>query len=60
MDYWLQKKSIMAAGNYKTPPIFCESKPYNRWVDEVKVWQSITELEENKQAPAYQRIFKET
>lgn len=39
-------------GHYKTPPLFSESKPYTRWVDEVRVWQIVTDLDETKQGPA--------
>lgn len=46
---WTFKLKMSA---YRTPPIFTESKPYGRWVDEIKVWQSVTELEAKKQGPA--------
>ena len=40
------------SGSYKVPPSFSEAKPYNRWVDEIKVWQTVTELDKKKQGPA--------
>ena len=43
--------AMMAAG-YKIPPVFTEAKPYLRWVDEIKVWQTVTDLDKKKQAPA--------
>ena len=50
---------MASGGNYRIPPVFSESKPYNRWVDEIKVWQSVTDLEEKKQAPAIALSFPE-
>ena len=43
---------MASAGSYRTPPKFSENKPYSRWVDEIKVWQTVTELEPKKQGPA--------
>lgn len=40
------------ASNYKTPPAFSEKKPYNRWVDEVKAWIALTDLDVKKQGLA--------
>ncbi len=41
----------MASG-YKSPPLFTESKPYSRYIDEIKMWIAITELPDTKQAVA--------
>ena len=43
---------MASSGSYKTPPVFSDNKPYTRWVDEVQVWQTVTELEIKKQGPA--------
>ena len=43
---------MASGGSYKTPPLFSDSKPYSRWVDEIHVWQTVTELEIKKQGPA--------
>lgn len=43
---------MASSGNYRTPPTFSESKPYNRWIDEIKVWQTVTELDKRKQGSA--------
>ncbi len=40
------------AANYRTPPVFSETKPYSRWCEEVKVWQSVTDLKVERQAAA--------
>ena len=43
---------MASGGHYKTPPLFLESKPYSRWVDEIKVWQAVTDLDKKKQGAA--------
>lgn len=43
---------MASGGSYKTLSTFLENKPYSRWVDEIKVWQTVTELEKKKQGPA--------
>ena len=37
--------NMASSGNYKTPPVFSDNKPYTRWVDEIQMWQTVTELE---------------
>ncbi len=46
------KRNKMAANNYRIPPVFSEAKPYSRWIEEVKVWQTVTELKIEQQAAA--------
>ena len=37
----------------KTPPAFdTDSKPYNRWIEEIKAWVELTELAKVKQGLA--------
>ena len=43
---------IMASVNYKVPPVFTTQKPYSRWIDEVKAWQALTDLDEKKRGIA--------
>ena len=38
--------------SYKTPPEFGERKPYSRWVDEVRAWEALTDLEVKKRGLA--------
>ena len=38
--------------SYKTPPAFGEKKPYSRWVDEVRAWEALTDLEVKKRGLA--------
>ena len=41
------------ASAYKTPPAFdIDSKPYNRWIEEVKAWVELTDLAKVKQGLA--------
>lgn len=40
------------AANYKVPPKFDETRPYECWKNEVNVWKRITELDKKKQALA--------
>lgn len=40
------------AVNYKVPPAFSEQKPYSRWLDEIKAWEALTELEAKKRGVA--------
>ncbi|KAK6184040.1 hypothetical protein SNE40_006584 [Patella caerulea] len=44
---------------YKAPPPFSDSKPYSRWIDEIKAWQCLTDLDESKQALAVALTFDE-
>ena len=38
--------------NYKVPPVFTELKPYSRWVDEVRAWEALTDLDKKKRGIA--------
>ena len=38
--------------NYKVPPVFTELKPYSRWVDELKAWEALTDLDKKKRGIA--------
>ena len=38
--------------NYKIPPVFTTQKPYSRWVDEIKAWQALTDLDVKKRGIA--------
>ncbi|XP_057302644.1 uncharacterized protein LOC130636814 [Hydractinia symbiolongicarpus] len=38
--------------NYKIPPVFNDKKPYNRYVDELKAWTLLIDLEKQKQGIA--------
>ena len=41
------------ASAYKTPPSFDSvHKPYNRWVEEIKAWRELTDLDKKKQGIA--------
>ena len=40
------------AVNFKTPPLFSDKKPYNRWVEEVKAWTELTPITPGKQGLA--------
>ncbi|KAG1673036.1 DNA polymerase epsilon subunit 2 [Nymphon striatum] len=53
-EVWLDqvKQSVVVMANYKTPPAFNDKKPYNRWVEEIKAWKELTDLEETKQGLA--------
>lgn len=42
----------MASVSYKVPPVFTANKPYSRWVDEVKAWEVLTDLEAKKRGIA--------
>ena len=43
---------MATAVNYKVPPVFTSQKPYSRWVDEIKAWQALTDLEKKKRGIA--------
>ena len=43
---------MASSQSYKVPPAFTVSKSYNRWIEEIKVWQALTELEKKKQGLA--------
>ena len=38
--------------SYKNPPILNDDSQYEKWVKEVKLWQTVTPLKDNEQAPA--------
>ena len=38
--------------NFKIPPVFTTQKPYSRWVDEIKAWQALTDLDVKKRCIA--------
>lgn len=38
--------------NYKVPPVFTTQKPYSRWIDEIKAWQALTDLDIKKRGIA--------
>ena len=38
--------------NYKVPPVFTTQKPYSRWIDEIKAWQALTDLDKKKRGTA--------
>ena len=40
---------MASSQSYKVPPAFTVLKSYNRWIEEIKVWQALTELEKKKQ-----------
>jgi transposase InsO family protein len=49
------------AASYKTPPAFNSgTKPYSRWVEEVKAWKSLTDLDKKKQGLAIALSLEET
>ncbi|CAG2236725.1 unnamed protein product [Mytilus edulis] len=39
---------MAASVNYKVPPVFTEQKPYSRWIDEIKAWKALTDLDKKK------------
>ncbi|CAC5414015.1 unnamed protein product [Mytilus coruscus] len=39
---------MAASVNYKVPPVFTEQKPYCRWIDEIKAWKALTDLDKKK------------
>ena len=43
---------MASSQSYKVPPAFTVLKSYNRWIEEIKVWQALTELEKKKQGLA--------
>lgn len=43
---------MASAVNYKVPPVFTTQKPYSRWVDEIKAWEALTDLDKNKRGIA--------
>ncbi|KAG1704025.1 Retrovirus-related Pol polyprotein [Nymphon striatum] len=42
----------MASVNYKVPPVFTAQKPYSRWIDEIKAWKALTDLDKKKMGVA--------
>lgn len=38
--------------NYKAPPVFATHKPYSRWVEELKAWETLTDLDVKKRGLA--------
>ncbi|KAG1651276.1 hypothetical protein GQR58_027299 [Nymphon striatum] len=42
----------MASVNYKVPPVFTAQKPYSRWIDEIKAWKALTDLDKRKMGVA--------
>ena len=41
------------ASSYKAPPAFNSTiKPYSRWIEEIKAWRSLTDLDKKKQGLA--------
>ena len=42
----------MASANYKVPPVFTTQKPYSRWLEEVKAWEKLTDLDAKKRGIA--------
>ena len=38
--------------NYKVPPVFTAQKPYSPWVNEIKAWQALTDLDKKKRGIA--------
>ena len=38
--------------SYKNPLILNDDSQYEKWVKEVKLWQTVTPLKDNEQAPA--------
>lgn len=43
---------MATAVSYKVPPVFTTQKPYSRWVDEIKAWQALTDLDVKKRGIA--------
>ena len=43
---------MATAVSYKVPPVFTTNKPYSRWVDEIKAWQALTDLDAKKRGIA--------
>ena len=43
---------MAASQNYKVPPAFTEQKSYSRWIEEIKAWQALTDLDKKKQGLA--------
>ncbi|KAG1651277.1 hypothetical protein GQR58_027299 [Nymphon striatum] len=48
---WSNTKK-MASVNYKVPPVFTAQKPYSRWIDEIKAWKALTDLDKRKMGVA--------
>lgn len=46
--------------NYKVPPKFDETRPYESWKNEVNVWRRVPELKKNKQALVLEGRARET
>ena len=42
----------MASSSYKAPPALNDKITYENWKKEIQVWQMVTTLNANKQAPA--------
>ena len=45
---------------YKNPPVFSKEKPYDRYVDEIRAWCIVTELDKKKQGVAIALSFPES
>ena len=43
---------MATAVSYKIPPVFTTNKLYIRWVDEIKAWQALTDLDAKKRGIA--------
>ena len=43
---------LKMAANYRVPPKFDETRPYECWKNEVNIWSRVTELDKKKQALA--------
>ena len=43
---------MASAQSYKVPPAFTALKSYSRWIEEIKVWQALTDLDKKKQGLA--------
>ncbi|CAC5384736.1 unnamed protein product [Mytilus coruscus] len=39
---------MAASVNYKVPPVCTEQKLYSRWIDEIKAWKALTDLDKKK------------
>ena len=43
---------MVQSNNYRAPPLLTDDADYEKWKQEIKIWQMLTSLEKKKQTSA--------